>query len=170
MKALFPIAVLVLLPFQSVLAAEQLASEASVRELLAVSQSRKTMDDTMAQMDSAMRNGMKQGMGNATPTAEQQQIMDSMVPKLVALFAEEMSWDKMEPKMVKVYQQTFSQSEVDGLLTFYRSKAGKALIAKMPLVMQNVMQMTQANLANLLPKLQQLQSETAAELKAAKAQ
>jgi len=50
------------------------------------------------------------------------------------LVKEELNWATFEPMMVEVYRNTFSQHEVDGMLTFYRSEAGQAVIAKLPTV------------------------------------
>jgi hypothetical protein len=92
-----------------------------------------------------------------------------MRQRIVALMTDEMSWARYEPLLFNVYRQSFTQSEVDGMLTFYRSDAGRAVIAKMPTVMQNTMQLVQQQMAQVMPKLQQIQQEAVAKLEATKA-
>lgn len=75
-----------------------------------------------------------------------------------------MRWEVLEPILIDIYRQSFTQSEIDGMLAFYRSEVGQAVIAKMPVVMQNSIQAMQARVAALMPKLQQLQRETVAQL------
>ena len=151
------------------IAAEPPASEASVRELLTITQSQKLVDGTMGQVDAMMQRSMKQALAGQTLTADQQKIMDNMRTKMIALFREDMKWETLEPMFIDVYKQSFTQKEVDGMLDFYKSEPGQAVIAKMPLVMQNTMQAMQGRMAVMLPKLQQLQQDAIAELKASRA-
>lgn len=151
------------------IAAEPPASEASVRELLTITQSQKLLDGTMGQVDAMMQRSMKQALAGQTLTADQQRIMDNMRTKMIALFREDMKWETLEPMFIDIYKQSFSQKEVDGMLDFYKSEPGQAVIAKMPLVMQNTMQAMQGRMAVMLPKLQRLQQDAIAELKASRA-
>jgi hypothetical protein len=52
------------------------------------------------------------------------------------------------------------------MLRFYKSETGQAVIAKMPIVMQNSMQAMQGRLGALMPRLQQLQRKAIDDLKA----
>lgn len=150
-------------------AADAPASEASIRELLTVTQSEKLVDSTMGQIDSMMQNSMKQALAGQTLTADQQKIIDDMRAKMIALFKEDMKWETLEPMFVDIYKRSFTQKEIDGMLDFYRSEPGQAVIAKMPLVMRNSMQAMQGRMVAMLPKLQQLQRDAIAELRASQA-
>jgi hypothetical protein len=54
------------------------------------------------------------------------------------------------------------------MLSIYHTDAGKALIAKMPLAMQNSMQAMQGLMKSVAPQLQKIQRETIEKLKATK--
>nr|WP_276510032.1 DUF2059 domain-containing protein [Niveibacterium umoris] len=69
-----------------------------------------------------------------------------------------------------IYQKTFTQKEVDGMLSFYKSPAGQAVIKKMPQVMQASMQIMQARMSKLVPQIQQITAEGAEKMKALSAQ
>jgi hypothetical protein len=151
------------------LSASALASQptdASVRELLKVTESQKLVDASEAQMDSVMRATMQQAFKGQTVTPDIQESLDDMRGKMIALMRQEMRWDVLEPKFLDIYKQSFSQAEVDGMLAFYKSETGRAVIAKMPVVMQHTMQMMQQMMLALMPKLQAVQKETMAEVKA----
>jgi hypothetical protein len=151
------------------LSASALASQptdASVRELLKVTESQKLVDASEAQMDSVMRATMQQALKGQTVTPDIQESLDDMRGKMIALMRQEMRWDVLEPKFLDIYKQSFSQAEVDGMLAFYKSETGRAVIAKMPVVMQHTMQMMQQMMLALMPKLQAVQKETMAEVKA----
>lgn len=89
-----------------------------------------------------------------------------MRTKVHAFLKNEFGWDVMEPIYLKLYADSFSQAEVAGMLSFYRSPVGHAVVQKLPLVMQNTMTSMQQRMAALVPKIQQLAQETAAEIKA----
>jgi hypothetical protein len=151
------------------IAAEPPASEASVRALLAVTQSEKLLDSTMGQIDAMMQRSMRQALAGQTLTADQQKIMDRMRARTIALFREDMKWETLEPMFIDIYKRSFTQKEINGMLDFYRSESGQAVIAKMPVVMQNTMQAMQERMAVMMPKIMQLQQEAIAELKASRA-
>ncbi len=150
------------------IAAEPPASEASVRALLAVTQSEKLLDSTLGQIDTMMQRSMMQALAGQKLTAEQQKIMDKMRTKTIALFKEDMKWQTLEPMFIDIYKQSFTQKEIDGMLDFYRSEPGQAVIAKMPVVMQNTMQVMQERMAVMMPKMLKLQQDAIAELKASR--
>jgi hypothetical protein len=141
-------------------------SEGSVKELMAVLQTHKLVDEAYSQMDAAMQSSMQHVILGRKMSPEQQKIMDDMRAKIIALFKDNMKWDTLEPTLCDLYRRTFTQQEVDGMLSFYKSPSGQAVIAKMPLVMQNTMQLVQTLMTSLMPKIQQIQRDTIAQLKA----
>lgn len=141
-------------------------SDASVRELLTITESRSLIDGAMEQVDASMQASMKQAFADRPLSEAEQKIMDDMRAKLLQIFREEMAWETLEPMFMGIYRNTFSQAEVDGMLAFYRSPAGQAVIAKMPLVMQNTMQSMQGRMAVMMPRIQELQRDTVAQLRA----
>lgn len=132
------------------------ASEASIRELLNLTDSKKLLDQTYAQIDDIMAQGMKQGLGDAKLNPEQEQLMADLRADTVELIRQEMGWEKLEPMYIELYAKSFSQSEVDGMLAFYKTDAGQAVLAKLPVLMQNVMQQTMGLMTGLMPRLRTL--------------
>ena len=115
------------------------ASEASIKELLNVMGARQLVDSMLPQLQSMMKNTTQQALHGQTPTPEQQKVLETMQNKVMTIYKEQMTWEKLEPMYVRIYQATFSQSELDGMLGFYRSPAGQAMVKKMPLALQNSM-------------------------------
>jgi hypothetical protein len=159
---------LVLLCSSTTFAAEPAPSEASLRDLLALTRAQDTLDTMLAQMDAAMETSMRQAMEGQALSDAQRKLVDEMRGEMIALLKAEMAWNKMEPGMLEVYRTSFTQSEVDGMLAFYRSDAGKAVVAKMPLVLQNSMKLAQERLGAVMPQVQALQQEYLAKIEAAK--
>jgi len=147
--------------------ADEPATDASIRELFVVMDTAKMLDGMYGQMDSMMQTSMKQAMTGHQLNAEQQKIIDDMRAKLIAMMQEEMSWRTLEPLMMDIYRKSFTEPEVKGMIQFYKSDVGRAITAKMPLVMQSSMQAAQGRMAALMPQIQRLAQDTAAQLKAA---
>jgi hypothetical protein len=160
-------ALLFLLAIQPAMAAETPASDQSIRELMEVTRSRQMLDATLAQVDQVMQQSMQQAVAGTELNAEQQKVMADMRGRIVALFKNEMKWETLEPMFVEIYRKSLSQGDVDGMLAFYRTETGQAVINKMPLVMQNTMVAMQARMASMTPKLQELQADAVERMKAA---
>ncbi|HTU64848.1 MAG TPA: DUF2059 domain-containing protein [Steroidobacteraceae bacterium] len=135
------------------------ASEASIRELMKVTDAKQLLDASYAQMDGILGQAMKQATGDAPPTAKQQVLIDEFKSKTVELMRKEMSWEKLEPAYLELYAKTFSQSEIDGMLAFYKSEPGRAVLAKMPQLMANMSQTMMTLMQSFLPAMQKLAAE-----------
>ena len=146
--------------------AETKPSDSSLNELLSITDSQKLIDNMWPQMDAMLKNSAKQALGETVLNEEQQKISEKTHEKMASLFKEEFAYDKMKPMIIKIYKDAFSQDEIDGMITFYKSKAGKAVIKKMPLVMQSTMENVQAQMTQIVPKLQKIQQDSINEIKA----
>jgi hypothetical protein len=143
------------------------ASDKSIHELLVVSKAHSLLDSVMAQLSSAMNNSVQQALQGKTPTAGEQQAIDTMKSSMTALLQGELSWDKMEPMYIRIYKSTFTEEEVAGMLAFYKTPAGQAVINKMPTMMQGLMGEMQKMIAGMAPQMQKIQQDFAASVAAA---
>ena len=143
-------------------------SEASIKQLLEVAQAHKLIDSVMAQMDGLMTQAIQKAtQGREVPPKVQQDI-DKRQAEVVGLMKELLHWTKLEPMYVRIYQKSFSQQEVDGMIAFYKTPAGQAVIGKMPAVMQTTMDEMQQMLAPAMQKMQRMQQDVITEMKAEK--
>jgi uncharacterized protein len=164
---LFALLIVLLIPF-SALAKDNNggASTASVKQLMAVTKTKRMLDNTMSQIDGWMKATLQQAMAGKKLTSEQDKIAADMRAKLIALYEKDLSWKSLEPMFVDIYQKSFTQKEIDGMLAFYKSEAGQALISKMPIVMQSTLQIMRNKMVVLMPKIEQLTHETVEKMKA----
>jgi len=143
-------------------------SDASIRELIAVTRVQEQMKTASVQADQMMQASMTQALQDKQVTDEQRKILEEMRTKTRGLLDEALNWKELEVSITDIYKRSFTQREVDGMLAFYKTEAGQAVISKMPVIAQNTMQAMQGRLAVLLPKIQKLQEEMLAKLKASK--
>jgi uncharacterized protein len=155
-----------LVSFPALAGTEQRPSAESIEQLLEATGSRAMMSTVLSQMDANMQKGMEEALKGKYVSPAQQSIMDEMRSKMLALVQNELTWDRIEPVIVDVYQQTFTQKEVNGMLLFYRSEVGKAMVAKMPQVLTASSEAMRSRMSALVPKLEELQRNTIHKLQA----
>jgi uncharacterized protein len=143
-------------------------SEASIRQLLEVGQAHKLVDTMTAQMDSYMKQAMQQATNGERVTPEIQKHIDSLEAEMMATLKEVLDWNKLEPMYVRVYQKSFTQGEVDGMIAFYKTPTGQALLTKMPVVMQNTLNEVQQMMQPMMQRMQRMQHDIVAEIQAKK--
>jgi hypothetical protein len=141
------------------------ATAESVEALLVVTKAQELVDSANSNIEGSIRQGMAAAVGGTELNAEQKQLLNVLPSKLVAAIRPEFSWEVLKPDFIRLYAETFSQEEVDGMIQFYKSPLGEALIAKMPQVLNRSMQITQTRLGAAMPKLQAAVAAAIAEVK-----
>ncbi len=167
LKAVLAAVAVALLSAPALQAQDARPSEASVRRVLAAGHLDTVLDSYNAQIETSLRAGVQHELAGQPLNAQQNTIMGHMQDQLVALMHQEMDWKRMEPQIVELYRNTFTQREVDGMLRWYNSPLGKAVVAKQPLVTQQMSDYAQERVQDMVPKLMQLQKDTIVQLKAA---
>jgi Uncharacterized protein conserved in bacteria len=150
-------------------ATSQPASTASIKELLQVGQAHKRLDTMQALVGEMMHKANEQALAGQPADAGEQKILDVQAAKFSALMKDQLSWNSLEPVYVDLYSKNFTQKEVDDMIAFYKSPSGQAMVAKMPAVMGQAVQVMQGKMAALMPQLRQISEDTTNQLKAYKA-
>jgi len=136
-------------------------SRESVDALLSVVDMRKTYDASFEAIRASMDKALSSAPQVQAMTPEQRQRFQAGLGRIVKLMRDDMDWDKLKPEFAQMYIDTFTQEEVDGLLAFYRTPAGRAMVEKMPTLMGKMMQQTQARMQRLMPQIMQIAQESA---------
>jgi uncharacterized protein len=138
-------------------------SDQSINELLDVMNMPRMMDQILTNMDQEIKSGMQRGLQQSLrgrePTAEQRAEVDKFQKKLMGIMRDELTFDKVKDIYVRVYRETFTQEEVNGLIAFYKSPAGKAYVEKVPSVMQRAGAEMQSRIGPMVQKLNIMQQE-----------
>jgi hypothetical protein len=143
------------------------ASEESIRQLLEVTKERRRLDDVRNQMIEKVRQKVQQVFHGQLPTLEQQAIAAKMENNIVAMVEDEFSWEKQEPRAIFMYQETFTEEEIAGVLSFYKTPAGQAVINKMPTLTQQFMLQMSNQMESIKGRMKEIQDEAIAEFKKA---
>ena len=141
------------------------ASDASIREMLELTNAQQIVAGMKGQMTAMMNTVMQNATRGQTVTPERQAILDRMTAKMSAVASDMLNWDQLLPIYLRTYRESFSQDEINGAIKFYKSPAGQAYVKKLPLVMQNVMREMQGFLQPVQEKMMAIQRESLQELK-----
>jgi uncharacterized protein len=139
-------------------------TEASIREMLELTDAHKLLDGMKAPLDAMIDKAMHDALEGKAITPEKQAILDRMRNKMTAVIDELLNWDNMMPMYIKTYQASLTQEELDGMTAFYKTPAGQAVIKKMPLIMQTIMGQMASLMKPLQARMKQIQQETLQEI------
>ncbi len=156
------IALLILLS-PALYSAETPPTDASLKKLLEVAQVHQTVDAMMAQIDTMMQNMFQQITAGQKVSPEMAKMFEKSRADVKEVFKETMSWEKLEPMYMRVYRKSLTQSEVDGMVAFYQTPAGKAVIIKMPVILQNSMAEATQMMGPIIQRAQEMEKQLMAE-------
>lgn len=79
--------------------------------------------------------------------------------KIMDVVKARMSWEKLSPMYVKIYSEVFSEEEINGILAFYESPAGRAMLTKTPALIAKTMGWVQSQMRDVAPEIERLTKE-----------
>ncbi len=116
----------------ALLAADQRPSESSVRELLNVSGARASSGALFEEMERVTEIALR-GLEHEFAHHEGgDEVLAALARELNGIMREELAWERLRPLYIDVYRDVFDQDEVDALVGFFKSPAGRAYVAKQP--------------------------------------
>lgn len=135
-------------------------SPESIERLLKAMDAEQNVKNVQQYGDAMLKGTMDRVFQLRPMKPEQKEKLEAVREKLAATMREELSWESMKAIYLEIYAQQFSREEVDAMITFYESPAGRALVVKMPAVLQKSSDLMQARLQGLMQKLQVAIKET----------
>ncbi len=143
-------------------------SNESISQLLVATRMERSVGAAQQGLEQAVRNSINQSLQGRTLTPQGQKVIEKFSADAGVIIRKEINWADLKGAYMKLYAETFTQEEVDGLLAFYRSPAGVALLEKMPQVTQKSAAITQQRIGPLVEKLKASMAQTVQDAKAAK--
>ncbi len=140
--------------------AQEATKDEKLKELVNVMDMDSMLESMYSQMEIMMQNTATE-MG-VKPS--EQPIFDEYYSKMTLVMRESMSWEKMESGVIALYGRNFTESEIESMLTFYKSDVGKAILEKMPTIMNESMLLGQELMRDTIPKLQEISKQLAEDL------
>lgn len=155
MKKRIIVALLSFLPLTISAHADDASKRTKIEELLAILHIDNVSSQIMNNLGRQMQQLSTHQFG-ATPTADQQKQFDEFQTRVSGLVQQTIGWKVVEPDYVKLYSDAYTEPEIDSFLAFYKSPAGKTLLAKSPDLASKSMTLTQTHMATIEPQLRQM--------------
>lgn len=142
----------------------------TIEELLVVSKAQNLIESTYKNVDENLQANMNQALAQISgETEERRAYVESFSRKTGQIMRSELNWDTLKPMFMRIYGESFTQEELVGVLDFYKTPAGQAMIDKMPLVMQKTMAEMQQRMGPMMQRIGAAAQEAVDEAKARQA-
>jgi hypothetical protein len=98
-------------------------------------------------------------LDNLKDNKELQFETDKMMTELFDLLEKEFAQGPYLNNCKRLYAEMFTEKELEGIIQFYKSEPGQAVINKMPEMMQKVLSMAEKMAKDLQPKVEKIMQE-----------
>ena len=142
------------------------AKQAKVERLFDAMHIERSSEQMMGLMRQMIVQATQNAAGMSTATPEQKKLVSDYQDKAMQLAIDAVGWKAMKSEYVKIYATDFTDEQLDAMIAFYTSPAGKALLDKTPEITQQTMGAVQQRMATLQPQVRQLMEDLASKLKA----
>jgi hypothetical protein len=135
--------------------ADEASRTAKAEELLQLTNS----DQSFKQMVDHARDIQKAQAAKLALPEEAKEQAQQIQDKIMLIITDRLNWDKLKPVFVKLYADTLTDEELDGMVAFYKSPAGKAMLAKMPLLASKSIKVTQEAMQDVQADIRRIVEE-----------
>ncbi len=147
----------------------QQPSEASIESLFEVMNSKQLVEDSLVKIDTTLQSSLNRSLKGKPATAYQIGIVKQAKDDISALIHNQLSWQNMKPVFIQSYQKTFSQDEINGILEFYQTDAGKALLNKLPTAINTSVELMESQLKDMSPEIDKIRQTAIDKIKGVRA-
>jgi len=157
MRRIFPVLLLLAASVAGIPSAhaDEASRRAKTERLLVLTKSDALMDQMLGQMSAAIKSSAAEQAASLHLTPEQQVYLDKFNTRVADIIKSSLSMENLKPVIIKVYVDTYTDEELDGIIAFYSSPAGQAFVTKGPQLMQRSVQLMQQQMAGVEPQLEQ---------------
>lgn len=135
--------------------ADDASKRAKIEELFTILHVDQVSSQILSNLNRQMQ-GLSQHQFGPTPTPDQQKQFDEFQIKVSGLVQQTVGWKVLEPDFLKIYSDAYTEPEIDSFLAFYKSPAGKTMLAKSPDLATKSMGITQQHMATIEPQLREM--------------
>jgi hypothetical protein len=139
----------------------------TIEELLVVSKAQSLIETAHQNINQTTLTQLDQALAKDGSNAEERRVyLEGFSRKLAQIMREELNWGLLKPMFMRIYSESLTQEELEGMVAFYKTPAGQAMVNKMPRVMQATMGEMQQRIGPMVEKVTAAAQETLAEAKA----
>ncbi len=131
------------------------AKRAKVEQVLSLTNTDKVSQQMLAGFPDRVKTlAARQPMVQAASTPEQKKLTADYLDQMGKIAGTAANWDAAKPKIVDLYMTSFSEADLDGMIAFYNSAAGKAMVSKTPELAAKTIDILQSPITLLGPQFE----------------
>ena len=147
--------------------ADDVTRRAKAEQLIQLTKTESVMEQQLGALRDRVNELANQQTGPGAQSSEQKALTDAYLKQVKGVTEDEVGWAKLRPIIIQVYAESFTDEDLDGIIAFYKSPAGQAMLAKTPELSGKTMTLIQDRIKEMQPKLAQMTEDYQAKMKAA---
>jgi hypothetical protein len=165
MQRILSVIIFILLSVSTVAHADETSKRAKVKELFQLTLMENRVQQSKAAAMAQARAFAAQQLTIFNLPKDMDKSAAAYYEKLYNLVATKYDWSKLGPAYEQIYLDLYSEQELDGMLTFYKSPVGQALLSKTPEVTSRMLEISKQQYDQLTPQIQKLTEDYVQQLK-----
>lgn len=145
--------------------ADDASKKEKAEQLFALMHMEQTYGQLMTQLTDQTDQMTRQILPDEGMTEEQRTQLTVFKGKVNKLLTDTMSWTVLEPDYVKLYADTYTEEDLDGIIAFYRSPVGQKMLSTTPTLLKASSSIAMTHMGTVEPKLRQMMDEFAQQVK-----
>jgi hypothetical protein len=150
------------LPLPLAAHADDATKRAKVQQMLELQHLDRNLDQVMKLLESEATAATNAKLDSRHTTPGQKTRIDAFQKQLFDYIRSQLSWEAMQSDYIDIYAQTFTEDEIDGILAFYKTPAGAAMVAKTPELAAKASLLGAKRMLALKPEIQKMIDDYAA--------
>jgi len=135
--------------------ADEASKRAKAKEMLAMLHTERISEQIVSSIMKQASTVPQQVFGGPAPPEAKAKV-EAFEQQLQQATEAQIGWKVLEPEYLDLYVKTYTEPELDGILTFYKSPAGQAILTKGSELNAQSVQLIQARMTILQPQLQKV--------------
>jgi hypothetical protein len=138
--------------------ADEASHRAKVQEMMSLLSTEKNVQGVVDKFMKQITDVADKEAG-PNPSPETKAKVADFEKQALFIIESQVGWKEMQADFTDIYAKSFTEEELDGIIAFYKSPAGSALLTKMPDVNVQIAKVGGARVQALQPQLQQLYTD-----------
>lgn len=144
----------------SVTAYAETPSSASIEQLIDITDSKQQYEQELQYSEQSYNDMMQQLIDSQKNylAKKDQEKFKTLQKEMLALMMKESQWEHIKPTMIQIFQEVYTQEEVNSMIEYYKTPIGQSILKKMPLVTEKNNAFLQQQMEKFMPQfIEQLQ-------------
>ena len=144
----------------SVTAYAETPSSASIEQLINITDSKQQYEQELQYSEQSYNDMMQQLIDSQKNylAKKDQEKFKTLQKEMLALMMKESQWEHIKPTMIQIFQEVYTQEEVNSMIEYYKTPIGRSILKKMPLVTEKNNAFLQQQMEKFMPQfIEQLQ-------------